>query len=103
MCGEHLHVVVITNDVCPDVSWITTIKETHWQSSQMVNHNQTTVATYLVAVTIGNKVGFFPMNQRQMREIRSTAHAQAMFIRFIDVPGCWRGLNISHTTSSIAP
>ena len=23
------------------------------------------------------------MNQRQMREIRSTAHAQAMFIRFI--------------------
>lgn len=69
--SEHLHVVIVADNVCPDVAGITTIEETHRQLAQVIDHFQTTIATNVVAVFIGYKVCLLLMSQRQTREIRS--------------------------------
>ena len=57
--SEHLHVVIVADNVCPDVAGITTIEETHRQLAQVIDHFQTTIATNVVAVFIGYKVCLF--------------------------------------------
>ena len=56
--GKHFHIVVVADNVCPDVAGITTVEETHRQAAQVIDHSQTAVTTYFVTVVIGYEVGF---------------------------------------------
>lgn len=50
--GKHFHIVVVADNVCPDVAGITTVEKTHRQAAQVIDHSQTAVTTYFVAVAI---------------------------------------------------